>query len=149
MAGITKTGKGYSGIRVFRNASHTLTTSLAQLPFDTVSSLLTAENLSLSGGDIIAGVGGKLRLDVFVQAAAAALATGIAFEIRKNPAGTNTLIAADTCPGPTNTNQTHNITTVFDVVAGDVIRAMVASLGDSADIVVGDGVTRAYALITP
>lgn len=147
--GITQTGPRCAGLRAYRGASHTFTTSLTQLPFDTVSPLLAAENLSLSGGDIVVGLAGCLRLEVFVQAAAAALATGLAFEIRKNPAGANTFIAADTCQGTANTNQTHHLGTVFDVVEGDVVRVLVASLGANADVVVGDGVTRAYALITP
>lgn len=139
----------YAGIRVYRNASHTLTTSLAQLSWDATSSLLTSEGLSLSGGDIVANTAGHFQMGVFVQADAALLAAGIIFEIRKNPAGANTLITSNACPGPLNTAQTHHSDTVCDVVAGDVIRVLVASLGDSADIVAGDGVTWAYAFITP
>lgn len=149
MAGITKTGNGYAGIRVYRDASHTLTTSLAQLPWDTSSSLLVAENITLSGGDLVMGADGHFQMGVFVQAAAVALATGIVFEVRKNPAGANTLITSNQCPGPLNTAQTHRSDSVCDVVTGDVIRVLVASLGDSADVVVGDGVTWAYAFITP
>lgn len=149
MAGITQTGSRYAGIRVYRNAGHTLTTSLAQLPWDASSSLLVAENITLSGGDLVMGADGHLQLGVFVQAAAAALATGLAFEVRKNPAGANTLIMSNQCPGPMNTTQTHHSDSVCKVVAGDVIRVLVASLGDNADVVVGDGFTWAYAFITP
>lgn len=139
----------YAGIRVYRNAAHSLTNSLAQLPFDATSNLLAPEGLSLSNGDIVCDVAGELGLGVFVTSAATALSTGHVIEIRKNPSGTNTLLARVVRPGNANEERTDHADAVCDVAVGDVIRVNVAAIGTSADITVGNGYTWAYATITP
>lgn len=139
----------YAGIRVYRNESLSLTTSLAHLPWDATSLLLAAEGLSLSGGDIVCDVAGELGLGVFVTSDMSMLSTGHEIEIRKNPAGANTLLARVIRPGVVDEERTDHCDAVCDVVAGDVIRVNVAAIGTSSDVTVGDGYTWAYATISP
>lgn len=139
----------YFGIRVYRNASLSLTNSLAQLPFDATSSLLAAEGLSLSGGDIVCNVAGELQIGTFVTSDMSMLSTGHEIEIRKNPAGANTLLARVIRPGVANEERTDHCDAVCDVVIGDVIRVNAAAIVTSSDVTVGDGYTWAYATITP
>lgn len=139
----------YYGIRVYRNASLSLTNSLAQLPFDATSSLLAPEGLSLSGGDIVCSVTGEFGMGVFVTSDMAADSTGHVIEIRKNPAGANTLLAYAIRPGVADLDRTDHCDAVCDVEAGDVIRVNVAAIVTSATVTVGDGYTWAYATITP